>query len=479
MASKSVLPKDVEASIRKHAKVRSEPYQYMVSVKEMPKRGTWPRWMRIWQIAKPKRAILKFIAVLFFIAFQISVEDFTFGNTGRMYAALMSRDKGLMVRLIRNALISGACQGWMWEQMLFIERELGLDMSDKLERHLLGRLAKNNMSYIVQQVDGRVKDIDHRISMDAGILMRHNVGQILIGFIRPISKVLWFTYRIGRLLGWQWPTAMIGYYFLSMWMQKLCMPDFRQLWQTLSKLDSAFHKAHVRVKICAESIAFFDGGQRERTIVEARFAAVTKHEWERLWIDFKFRCVQDVFQTRIPDVLQWTIRFMYGYLYGGTDEQIIADKGATINVGQAYIMAMIPQITGNLGACLQVATFAAEMAGKIDRTAELQEILDELDDELELQNEARAAAVAAEEADGNGDIKIVMLDADIVTPRCAPLLNNRVLLVCYSHAVQLDLNECLTRADRSGVSVVSNNACAPVENALRQRSIFRSRQGAG
>ena len=36
----------------------------------------------------------------------------------------------------------------------------------------------------------------------------------------------------------------------------------------------------------------YPGGQRERAIVEARFAAVSKHEWERLWIDFKFRCVQ-------------------------------------------------------------------------------------------------------------------------------------------------------------------------------------------
>jgi hypothetical protein len=69
-----------------------------------------------------------------------------------MFEALMTRNKDLMWRLIRNALISGACQGWMWEQMLFIERELGLDMSDRMERHLAGRLAKNNMGYIVQQV---------------------------------------------------------------------------------------------------------------------------------------------------------------------------------------------------------------------------------------------------------------------------------------------------------------------------------------
>ena len=46
----------------------------------------------------------------------------------------------------------------------------------------------------------------------------------------------------------------------------------------------------------------------------------------------------------------------FGFLYGGTDQEVLADKGAALNAGQVQIMTIIPQITGNLGACLQVMT---------------------------------------------------------------------------------------------------------------------------
>ena len=147
-------------------------------------------------------------------------------------------------------------------------------MSDRFERHLAERLAKNNMSYKMAHVDGRVTDIDHRIAMDGGILLRHNIGQIMIGVIRPVIKVVVFTYRIGTLAGWKIPALMILYYFISGYAQQLCMPDFRALWEKHSKLEAKFHNAHARVKVCAESIAFFDGGAREKNLVEARFTDV-------------------------------------------------------------------------------------------------------------------------------------------------------------------------------------------------------------
>ena len=65
-------------------------------------------------------------------------------NTGMMYGVLMTLDRQLMVRLSRNALMAAAVLGCMWEQMLYIERTLGLVMSDRFERHLAERLAKNN-----------------------------------------------------------------------------------------------------------------------------------------------------------------------------------------------------------------------------------------------------------------------------------------------------------------------------------------------
>lgn len=212
---------------------------------------------------------------------------------------------------------------------------------------------------------------------------------------------------------------MCGYYLLSGYVQQLCSPNFRELWEKHSKLEARFHAAHARVKTCAESIAFFDGGQREQTIVERLFADVMNQEWYRLRVDFRFNCVQDIFQTRIPDVLRWIIVFYYGLLRG-TDADIIADGGREINEGQTAIMALLPQITQNLGDCLRLATFVSEMVGKLHRTAELQEVLDELEDAAELSQIKKLSQGTGKNVNNEsekGVVRVAMCGCDIVTPR--------------------------------------------------------------
>ena len=128
--------------------------------------------MRIWHICKPNWWVMQSIGVLLFNGIQVKIEDYGFGNMGKMYGALTNRDANLMFRLARNGLICGALQGWIWEQMLYFERELGNDMSNRLERHLAQRLAKNNHSYRMSHVDRRIKDIDHRVSVRG---LNHNL----------------------------------------------------------------------------------------------------------------------------------------------------------------------------------------------------------------------------------------------------------------------------------------------------------------
>jgi hypothetical protein len=147
MAKASIVPKDIEASTKKLQKERSKLYEETMTIKDMPQRGTFGRMMRIWHICKPNWWVMQSIGVLLFIGIQVKIEDYGFGNMGKMYGALTNRDANLMFRLARNGLICGALQGWIWEQMLYFERELGNDMSNRLERHLAQRLSRNNHSY--------------------------------------------------------------------------------------------------------------------------------------------------------------------------------------------------------------------------------------------------------------------------------------------------------------------------------------------
>ena len=82
------------------------------------------------------------------------------------------------------------------------------------------------------------------------------------------------------------------------------MPDYSFLSREGSRLDARFKFVHARVKTCAESIAFFGGGEREHQIVNKRFDRLMAHDWLRLKANCKFQIVEDVFRNRIPDLLQ-------------------------------------------------------------------------------------------------------------------------------------------------------------------------------
>ena len=57
------------------------------------------------------------------------------------------------------------------------------------------------------------------------------------------------------------------------------MPNFREFHTKMSVLDHKFKFVHARLKMCAESVAFFDGGLRERAIAEGKFDAYMAQQW--------------------------------------------------------------------------------------------------------------------------------------------------------------------------------------------------------
>ena len=83
-----------------------------------------------------------------------------------MFGCLMELDLRGMLRLARNGTAAALLQGVIWEGMLFLQREAGADMAQKIENNLLDRYCSNNNFFVVQQLDARIKDAEQRIADD-------------------------------------------------------------------------------------------------------------------------------------------------------------------------------------------------------------------------------------------------------------------------------------------------------------------------
>ena len=136
MAKASIVSTVDEASMEAFQKERSAPYVELQEKKALPERGTVRRLARLCRMAAPDHWVAKGVGILGLILAQTAVEDFLFGNTGRMYGCLMRQDARGMVALFRNGTIGAACQAVIWETMLWIQRETGADCAQKVENNL-------------------------------------------------------------------------------------------------------------------------------------------------------------------------------------------------------------------------------------------------------------------------------------------------------------------------------------------------------
>lgn len=220
MAKRSVVSEGEENSIQNYMNARSEPYSDGRNLKPMPVRPMIGRFLRLCRIGCPSWIIPKLIGLATLIGVQTLVEDYTFQLQGSMLGALMAMDKMQMLRLVRNATVAALAQGVIWESMLFIQREAGADMAQKIENNLFDRYCANNNFYIMSQLDGRIKDGEHRITDDVHGLFHWALSDVIIGGLRPLSKLIWFTYRIGGILGFRWPLGIWAYMLFSVFCLK-------------------------------------------------------------------------------------------------------------------------------------------------------------------------------------------------------------------------------------------------------------------
>jgi ABC-type uncharacterized transport system fused permease/ATPase subunit len=77
-----------------------------------------------------------------------------------------------------------------------------------------------------------------------------------------LIKLVYYSIRIGSLLDRRFPIAMWAYFGLATIVLKLAMPDLATMHSKLSSLEHKFRFVHSRLRMSAESVAFFNGGER-------------------------------------------------------------------------------------------------------------------------------------------------------------------------------------------------------------------------
>eukprot|EP01050_Picozoa_sp_SAG11_P003032 SAG11_NODE_163_length_13928_cov_29.869188_7_plen_446_part_00 len=387
-----------------HAEARNKPYEHMKADAKLPEVSTMKRIVRLCRIGLPRgygteHWSFMVVALAGSITLQTWTQIHTHVNAGYMLTALMSLDRKRFQFLAVQGIGIAVLRTVMWEVMWFYQREIGRKFARKVLHNMMDHIGANNTFYQLSGMDidglhGRGSgdaiagaDIDQRVADDVHGLFgggsntwgNGDLLALVINGVQPTFEVAWFLTLILRRVGWKWPLGLIAYFYACGWIMKLLMPDYRTLSRRSSELDSQYKAVHARLKTCAESIAFFDGGSREMQLTDQKFDALQKHDWKLRIIEFKFGIIRDFFERKIPDVLQSSLTFSFAYSFGGTDAQMLADGGEHFNTNVQFLSNAMGVVMGNLGALIQLSERWARIAGRVGRIAELQEVIDRVE----------------------------------------------------------------------------------------------------
>jgi hypothetical protein len=157
---------DKENSIKAHLRTRSAKYGRMQQTRSLPERPDRSRFRRLWQLGRPDNLCKQLCGMCIFFACQIWLLEYRAFNEGRMYGALMGRDRRLMLRLLGKAGLVAMSIAWTVETFLYIQKESAATMSERITRQLQQRYIRNKMYYRLHYLDGRIKDADQRLAED-------------------------------------------------------------------------------------------------------------------------------------------------------------------------------------------------------------------------------------------------------------------------------------------------------------------------
>ena len=246
-----------------------------------------------------------------------------------------------------------------------------------------------------------------------------------------VVQTVFFVGVVARMLGKWAPIGMVGYFGVVTVMLQAIMPNYKQLVKEATELEGKFKFVHTRVKACAESIAFFGGDTREYVVVDRRFQKLMDLVKRKIKIDLQFGLVNTIITEDMPGQIQWMLRMAYGVFQAGSDADIIADKGASMNKNQLLLLTANGQVFEGLRrmfACeytsspssasvLQILSDRllvltdiekfASLSGFIARLAELDEVLTDL---------SKVESVSDGEYKTAETNELVFDGVDIVTP---------------------------------------------------------------
>lgn len=195
---------------------------------------------------------------------------------GGIVKTIVNRDYSDFVRRCIFLLFFSIPASTVNSALTYFNKKLAIQFRTNLSLYFNKEYLQKMTFYQMTNLDDRISNPDQRLTQDIQ-KWSESLSNLYSNFSKPLLDMILFSRKLAQLVGWQGPTVVIGWYFMSAVMIKTISPAFGKLAAIEQNLEGEYRTQHSDVLLYSEEIAFYRGAEWEREKVNNSFSKLYKH----------------------------------------------------------------------------------------------------------------------------------------------------------------------------------------------------------
>ncbi|KAJ3094476.1 hypothetical protein HDU97_008026 [Phlyctochytrium planicorne] len=195
---------------------------------------------------------------------------------GMLVRDLIAADPNSFVRSLGYWFLIAIPATYTNSMIKYLQSKLAINVRTELTDYVHKLYTENRTYYKAVNLDNRIDGADQLITTDinrfctALASLYSNVG-------KPLLDLVIFNYQLARSIGFTGTLGLFVNYMITASLMRAVTPAFGKLAAQEAKLEGDFRTAHSRLITNAEEIAFYHGGDLEKSILNRTYLALIRH----------------------------------------------------------------------------------------------------------------------------------------------------------------------------------------------------------
>lgn len=158
----------------------------------------------------------------------------------------------------------------------FLNHKLAIIFRTRMTRYMNEKYLKGLVYYQISNLDSRISNPDQRLTQDID-KWATCLSNLYSNITKPILDIILFSKKLADLVGWEGPSVIIGWYFLSGTVIRYISPPFGLLTAQEQQNEGLYRACQSDLVNHAEEIAFYRGNNWEKDRINKTLMVIVRH----------------------------------------------------------------------------------------------------------------------------------------------------------------------------------------------------------